>query len=1219
MKNFTFFILLALMAIRGHGQCTGTYQFMTVASNNSGLPQTLATCAYTTSDFIALSNISLGGDYLFTCKAGITDKYITVTDVNNTTIAHGPSPLTVIGINAATVRLHLKDNASCAGSTSCHTVTAQAILSCPVPLSATVTGLTTSNASFTWQPGGDESTWEVVVLPATSPVPGHDFTEGVASVEGDAEFSTTTLLPSMTYRFYYRAVCSSTEKSPWNISQLFTTFCDPVVFFSENFDASPAFPSCWRKIGTQGYAYLQSVSMAPSAPNAIYFLGSSTERPVLGMPHVANFDAGTHRIRFKMAAVSTVGGTIEFGFLTDPSDAASFVLLDSFSASSTTFEEYSYEPGSAPESGNLAFRHTGAPANSVYLDDIIWESIPACSDISQLDVQDVTSESAVVSWNTDGDETAWELAYGISTVTDPNTLTPVPADENSITVSGLEDNATYKLWVRSDCGNGAVGAWIGPKIFKTTCTPVASFNEGFDTATLYALPVCWIKVGSAGTAYVQASSSSASAPNNLYMSSYTGNAPTVALPPVSNISAGTHRLKFKAKSAFAIGGKIEVGYLTNTGDPETFQALSSFETTSTSDYSSFTYQPGSGEIEQGFLALRHTDSPANAVYIDDIVWEEAPSCGDVTLVAVEDISNNAATVTWTPDSETSWEVAYGVSSVTDPNTLTAVQVSSDPTIALSDLASSTTYKAWIRSNCGNGAFGAWIGPLLFNTSCDPVTEFTQNFDATTSFPSCWSKVGYSGLAYISTLSGAASAPNVLTMSSYFENLAVVAMQPVSNVAAGTHRLVFKAKSALMGEGRIIEVGYLASFNDASSFVAIQSFTTSSTTEYDTFYAEIVDDAATGYLAFRHSDNPSNAVYIDDVSWEAIPSCPDVSGLGNDEVTTISASVSWTPGGDEENWQIVYGAASFTDPTTLTPVSTLGVESYMISDLQPDTAYKYWVRSDCGNGAYGAWIGPKTFRTDCNPIASSELPWTEDFEDIVTLGTDFPSCWTKQNGDWQTSGVTIYNNAHSGTKYLRNAYNAVNEYMWTPGFALEANVSYDFSTFIQGDGYENWTVDMFYNNSPASADAIQLGETYAVPGSGNITAIQPYLEMRQSFIPSASGIYYFAVRVNEVSENVYPWYLAFDDFRLELTEDLSTPDFGINTLKSYPNPVKDILNLSYTDNISNVAVFNLLGQKIIDRAINANSTAIDMSSLPSGGYIVRITSDSQTRSIKIIKE
>ncbi|MBL0012395.1 MAG: T9SS type A sorting domain-containing protein [Flavobacterium sp.] len=83
--------------------------------------------------------------------------------------------------------------------------------------------------------------------------------------------------------------------------------------------------------------------------------------------------------------------------------------------------------------------------------------------------------------------------------------------------------------------------------------------------------------------------------------------------------------------------------------------------------------------------------------------------------------------------------------------------------------------------------------------------------------------------------------------------------------------------------------------------------------------------------------------------------------------------------------------------------------------------------------------------------------------------------------------------------------------------------------------------------------------------------------------------------------------------------LGNSAFESNGFKSYPNPVKNVLNLSYDKNISSVAVFNLLGQEVLTKAINANQSQIDMSGVTAGTYLVKVTADDQVKTIKVIKE
>ncbi len=83
--------------------------------------------------------------------------------------------------------------------------------------------------------------------------------------------------------------------------------------------------------------------------------------------------------------------------------------------------------------------------------------------------------------------------------------------------------------------------------------------------------------------------------------------------------------------------------------------------------------------------------------------------------------------------------------------------------------------------------------------------------------------------------------------------------------------------------------------------------------------------------------------------------------------------------------------------------------------------------------------------------------------------------------------------------------------------------------------------------------------------------------------------------------------------------LGTDTFDNASFKFYPNPVKDVLNLSYTQNITDVAVFNLIGQQVLVKTVNSNQGQVDMSSLSAGAYLVKVTSDNQVKTIKVVKQ
>ena len=110
-------------------------------------------------------------------------------------------------------------------------------------------------------------------------------------------------------------------------------------------------------------------------------------------------------------------------------------------------------------------------------------------------------------------------------------------------------------------------------------------------------------------------------------------------------------------------------------------------------------------------------------------------------------------------------------------------------------------------------------------------------------------------------------------------------------------------------------------------------------------------------------------------------------------------------------------------------------------------------------------------------------------------------------------------------------------------------------------------------------------------------------------------YSYLVRVSGYSET------NRGTFCLEISTNrtLSNQDFDLASFKAYPNPVKDFLSLSYKQEISEVSIFNLLGQKVFSKSLNATESKIDMSNLSQGTYLVKAVVDGQVKSFKVIKQ
>lgn len=86
------------------------------------------------------------------------------------------------------------------------------------------------------------------------------------------------------------------------------------------------------------------------------------------------------------------------------------------------------------------------------------------------------------------------------------------------------------------------------------------------------------------------------------------------------------------------------------------------------------------------------------------------------------------------------------------------------------------------------------------------------------------------------------------------------------------------------------------------------------------------------------------------------------------------------------------------------------------------------------------------------------------------------------------------------------------------------------------------------------------------------------------------------------------------------EVLSAQEFELNNLKAWPNPVNDVLTVTNAASLSEIGVYNLLGQQLILQKAEGESVQVNVSALPAGSYMVKvITAKGSSASLKIMKQ
>jgi uncharacterized repeat protein (TIGR01451 family) len=88
---------------------------------------------------------------------------------------------------------------------------------------------------------------------------------------------------------------------------------------------------------------------------------------------------------------------------------------------------------------------------------------------------------------------------------------------------------------------------------------------------------------------------------------------------------------------------------------------------------------------------------------------------------------------------------------------------------------------------------------------------------------------------------------------------------------------------------------------------------------------------------------------------------------------------------------------------------------------------------------------------------------------------------------------------------------------------------------------------------------------------------------------------------------------------EFVVTLNNPAFSFEHFTYHPNPVKNNLTISNASVIDSIEISSVLGQKVRAFQVNGLQNEIDLSELTRGMYFVKVTSNGQEKTVKILKE
>ena len=846
---------------------------------------------------------------------------------------------------------------------------------------------------------------------------------------------------------------------------------------------------------------------------------------------------------------------------------------------------------------------------------------PSCVAPGGFAASAITTSSATISWSSSTPAPSNGYQYFYS---DVNTAPTTP----SASIAGLTDNlatlnsaTTYYVWLRSDCG-GTFSAWNGPFTFVTNCVSVTDFTQNFDGVTAPAMPVCFTRVGTTGTVNTQ-TATPASGVNTMYIYGTSAvNQAVVKLQPVSNLGAGTHRLKFKMRSNFTNGGIIEVGYLTNSSDANSFVVLGT-TTASSTTYADYSVTPAAG-VYTDDIAIRHTGVPANSILIDDIAWEPipnvVPTCSTITAPVDAALNVTNSRVTWTASLDaTSYKIFAGTApGATDVlngvNTLglTTYVVPTDP--------GSTYFVKIVPFNATGDAVGC---TEISFTTCDAlVPEFIETFS--TFLPSCWQSADNGNLTTGPATFGAsgwvaegfanAGTTGAIRYELWLATANDWIISPIVSIpltgyelkfdAAATQRASSNAPTTAWEADDFVEV--LVSTTGFDNWTVLYTYN-STNVPAPAGTANVIDlDAYAGQdvrFAFRAVEGATNGsadidFFIDNFEVRLTPSSVPVCATNivatpNATCGNFASTITWNAVAGADGYRITVGATS--GGTTIANNVNIGnTTTYSFVGNVGTTYYYTIVPFNAAGSAVGCT--ENSFATVATSCYCPSTPTSVDGLGITGV---------------QIGSTTVTNTVSSSPVYSNNTtpidmFQGISNNVQV---SFDTDYGYSYHVVIWVDANDNYTFE--------PSEIVYTG----------VSLDDPTTTLNASFVmPSATPLGNHRMRIVATYDQQIPSNPCYGasygetvDFIVNVVATASSNSFDNANFVAYPNPVKDVLNLSYTSEISTVRVLNLLGQEVVSKAVNGTSTQVDMSQLNAGTYIVNVTVGDAVKSIKVIKQ
>jgi len=348
------------------------------------------------------------------------------------------------------------------------------------------------------------------------------------------------------------------------------------------------------------------------------------------------------------------------------------------------------------------------------------------------------------------------------------------------------------------------------------------------------------------------------------------------------------------------------------------------------------------------------------------------------------------------------------------------------------------------------------------------------------------------------------------------------------------------------------------------------------------------DAATGDAISLA--NWVSGIWDSEISWEIIDGAGTVIGSGTYGGLTNAtgycpecpspAITQWSMStnsvyidGDNDTsivgYELEYSTSTFEPGDGTANSVTFESFPYTLTGLESGTTYNFAMRSNCGGGVFGSYIGnpyTTTFAIGCGESLSYSyisLPG-------VSTGTNYPV-------QWEPSQINPYFFAALVTPGGPNVESTVT-------ITGQTELNYDYVYIVEMDS----------------------GNVLLTPTSGTFDSLE---------VTGVGELGIYIVADGSVDSTTNPEYTPVFSVSCSTA---GLDDLSSNLFAYFPNPVNDQLTIMAQKNVDEITVYNMIGQVVLRQTPNSLETMVDMAEMQTGAYFIQVSIDNSIETVRILK-